>query len=159
LQGRYDTYPKRRGITRVKELWQNGLNVSLGYDDIMDPWYPLGNGNMLQPAHMAVHACHMTGREEVTACFDMVTGNAARTLGLKDYGIAEGNPANLVLVDAPDKWDAIRRLATTTLVVKDGEVISETSPPEARLMGEVVDFERKATRSSGKEEGGQTTRG
>jgi cytosine deaminase len=159
LQGRYDTYPKRRGITRVKELWQNGLNVSLGYDDIMDPWYPLGNGNMLQPAHMAVHACHMTSHKEVTACFDMVTGNAARTLGLKDYGIAEGNAANLVLVDAPDKWDAIRRLATTTLVVKDGEVISETSPPEARLMGEVVDFERKATRSSGKEEGGQTTRG
>jgi cytosine deaminase len=154
LQGRYDTYPKRRGITRVKELWQNGLNVSLGYDDIMDPWYPLGNGNMLQPAHMAVHACHMTGREEVTACFDMVTGNAARTLGLKDYGIAEGNPANLVLVDAPDKWEAIRRLATTTLVVKDGEVISETSPSESRLMGEIVDFERKATRSSGEEEGG-----
>ncbi len=142
LQGRYDTYPKRRGITRVKELWQNGLNVSLGYDDIMDPWYPLGTGGMLQPAHMAVHACHMTSRREVTACFDMVTGNAAKTLGLKDYGVAEGNPANLVLVDAPDRWDAIRRLATTTLVVKGGEVISETSPPEARLMGEVVDFQR-----------------
>jgi cytosine/creatinine deaminase len=154
LQGRYDTYPKRRGITRVKELWQNGLNVSLGYDDIMDPWYPLGTGNMLQPAHMAVHVCHMTGREEVMACFDMVTGNAARTLGLKHYGIAEGNPANLVLVDAPDKWEAIRRLATTTLVVKDGEVISETSPSESRLLGEIVDFERKATRSSGEEEGG-----
>jgi cytosine/creatinine deaminase len=154
LQGRYDTYPKRRGITRVKELWQNGLNVSLGYDDIMDPWYPLGTGNMLQPAHMAVHVCHMTGREEVMACFDMVTGNAARTLGLKHYGIAEGNPANLVLVDAPDKWEAIRRLATTTLVVKDGEVISETSPSESRLMGEIVDFERKATRTSGEEEGG-----
>jgi cytosine deaminase len=157
LQGRYDTYPKRRGITRVKELWQNGLNVSLGYDDIMDPWYPLGTGNMLQPAHMAVHACHMTGREEVTACFDMITVNAARTLGLKDYGIAEGKPGNLVLVDAPDRWEAIRRLAPTTLVVKDGEVISETSPPESRLMGEVVDFERKATRSSGEEKGGQAT--
>jgi cytosine/creatinine deaminase len=142
LQGRHDTYPKRRGITRVKELWQNGLNVSLGYDDIMDPWYPLGTGNMLQPAHMAVHACHMTSREEVTACFDMVTENAARTLGLEDYGIAEGNRANLVLVDASDKWDAIRRLAATALVVKDGEVIAETRPSESRLMGEVVDFER-----------------
>ena len=142
LQGRYDTYPKRRGITRVKELWQSGLNVSLGYDDIMDPWYPLGTGGMLQPAHMAVHACHMTSREEVTACFDMVTENAARTLGLEDYGIAEGKPANLVLVDAPDKWDAIRRLATTTLVVRGGEVIAQTPPPESRLMGEVVDFER-----------------
>jgi cytosine deaminase len=142
LQGRYDTYPKRRGITRVKELWQNGLNVSLGYDDIVDPWYPLGTGGMLQPAHMAVHACHMTSRTEVTACFDMVTENAARTLGLDDYGLAEGNIADLVLVDAPEKWDAIRRLATATLVVKDGEVIAETRPPEARLMGEVVDFER-----------------
>jgi cytosine/creatinine deaminase len=146
LQGRYDTYPKRRGITRVKELWQNGLNVSLGYDDIMDPWYPLGTGGMLQPAHMAVHACHMTSRKEVTACFDMVTENAARTLGLEDYGMAEGNAANLVLVDAPDKWDAIRRLAATTLVVKNGEVIAETTPPEARLMGEVVDFQRGSGR-------------
>jgi cytosine/creatinine deaminase len=143
LQGRYDTYPKRRGITRVKEIWQSGLNVSLGYDDIMDPWYPLGTGGMLQPAHMAVHACHMTSREEVTATFDMVTENAARTLGLRDYGIVEGSPANLVLVDAPDKWDAIRRLAATTLVVRSGEVIAETRPPEARLMGEIVDFERE----------------
>jgi cytosine/creatinine deaminase len=145
LQGRYDTYPKRRGITRVKELWQNGLNVSLGYDDIMDPWYPLGTGGMLQPAHMAVHVCHMTSRKEVTACFDMVTENAARTLGLEGYGIAEGNAADLVLVDAPDKWDAIRRLATTTLVVKGGEVISETRPAETRLMGDAVDFQRKET--------------
>ena len=143
LQGRYDSYPKRRGLTRVKELLQNGLNVSLGYDDIMDPWYPLGTGGMLQPAHMAVHACHMTSREEVTACFDMVTENAARTLGLKDYGIGEGKPASFVLVDAPDKWDAIRRLATTTLVVKDGEVIAEAKPAEQRLMGEVVTFRRE----------------
>jgi cytosine deaminase len=149
LQGRYDTYPKRRGITRVKELWQNGLNVSLGYDDIMDPWYPLGTGGMLQPAHMAVHACHMTSRKEVTACFDMVTENAARTLGLEGYGIAEGSSANLVLVDAPDKWDAIRRLAPTTLVVKDGEVISETRPAEARLLGEAVDFQRGEKEATG----------
>jgi cytosine deaminase len=149
LQGRYDTYPKRRGITRVKELWQNGLNVSLGYDDIMDPWYPLGTGGMLQPAHMAVHVCHMTSRKEVTACFDMVTENAARTLGLEGYGIAEGNAANLVLVDAPDKWDAIRRLATTTLVVKGGEVISETRPAETRLMGAAVDFQREEKETTG----------
>ena len=152
LQGRYDTYPKRRGITRVKELWQSGLNVSLGYDDIMDPWYPLGTGGMLQPAHMAVHACHMTSRKEVTACFDMVTEKAARTLGIGDYGLAEGNPANLVLVDAPDKWDAIRRLAATILVLKNGEVVAETSPAETRLMGEVVDYQRgnarEETRSS-----------
>jgi cytosine/creatinine deaminase len=149
LQGRYDSHPKRRGITRVKELWQNGLNVSLGYDDIMDPWYPLGTGGMLEPAHMAVHACHMTSRKDVTACFDMVTENAARTLGLEGYGIAEGNAANLVLVDAPDKWDAIRRLATTTLVVKDGEVIAETRPAETFLMGEAVDFQRGEKEATG----------
>jgi cytosine deaminase len=145
LQGRYDAYPKRRGITRVKELLQNGLNVSLGYDDIMDPWYPLGTGGMLQPAHMAVHACHMTTREEVVACFDMVTEGGAKTLGLEGYGLAEGSRADFVLVDAYEKWEAVRRLAATTLVVRNGEVISETRPAETRLMGEVVDFGRRET--------------
>lgn len=140
LQGRFDSYPKRRGLTRVKELWQNGLNVSLGYDNVMDPWYPLGTANMIQPAHMAVHACHMTSPEEVSACFSMVTDNAARTLGLENYGIAEGSPANFVLVEATNEWEAIRRLATSTLVVKDGEVIAETRPARPRLFGESVDF-------------------
>jgi cytosine deaminase len=143
LQGRYDAYPKRRGLTRVKELWQSGLNVSLGYDDVMDPWYPLGTGGMLQPAHMAVHACHMTSREEVVACFDMVTEGGARTLGLEGYGLAEGSAADFVLVDAPEKWEAVRRLAATTLVVKGGEVIAEARPVEHRLMGEVLDFYRR----------------
>ena len=143
LQGRYDAYPKRRGLTRVKELWQNGLNVSLGYDDIMDPWYPMGTGGMLQPAHMAVHACHMTGFEEVTACFDMVTEGGAKTLGIEGYGLAQGSPADFVVVDARDKWGAIRRLATTTLVVRGGEVLAENRPAEYRLMGEAVDFERR----------------
>ena len=149
LQGRYDAYPKRRGITRVKELLQNGLNVSLGYDDVMDPWYPLGTGGMLQPAHMAVHACHMTTREEVVACFDMVTEGGARTLGLEGYGLDEGSPADFVLVDAPERWEAVRRLAATTLVVKSGEVISETRPAETRLMGEVVDFGRQEKTEEG----------
>jgi cytosine deaminase len=142
LQGRYDTYPKRRGVTRVKELWQNGLNVSLGYDDIMDPWYPLGTGGMLQPAHMAVHACHMTSRKEVTACFDMVTAGGARTLGLRDYGLREGAPASFVVLDASGKWEAMRRLATTVLVVREGRIIAETRPAETRLMGENIDFGR-----------------
>lgn len=141
LQGRMDTYPKRRGLTRVKELLQNGLNVSLGYDDVMDPWYSLGTGNMLQPAHMAVHACHMTGRSEVMACYDMVTSRAARTLGIEDrYGIETGKPANLVLVDAPDKWDAIRRLAAITTVIKGGQVIAETVPARTRLHDEEITF-------------------
>ncbi len=143
LQGRMDTYPKRRGLTRVKEIWQNGLNISLGYDDVMDPWYSLGTGNMLQPAHMAVHASHMTGRQEVMACYDMVTRNAAVTLGIQDrYGIEVGKPADLVLVDAPDRWDAIRRLAATTVVIRAGRVIARTRPAEAELLGERITFTR-----------------
>lgn len=143
LQGRYDTYPKRRGLTRVKELWQSGLNVSLGYDDVMDPWYPLGTGGMLQPAHMAVHACHMTSRDEVAACFDMVTEKAARTLGLESYGIVEGGKADFMLVDAPDKWDAVRRLASPILVVRDGRVLAETRPSETWLMGKKIELRRR----------------
>ncbi len=144
LQGRMDTYPKRRGLTRVKELWQNGLNVSLGYDDVMDPWYSLGTGNMLQPAHMAVHACQMTGRSEVMACYDMVTTNAARTLGIEErYGLAVGQPADFIIVDAEDKWDAIRRLAATTLVVKGGRVVAETTAARTTLLGEAVSFSRE----------------
>ncbi len=143
LQGRMDTYPKRRGMTRVKELWQNGLNVSLGYDDVMDPWYSLGTGNMLQPAHMAVHVAQMTGRQEVMACYDMVTRNAARTLGLEErYGLDVGKPADFIVLDAPDAWDTLRRLATVTTVVKGGQVIVEAKPPEVRLLGEPITFQR-----------------
>jgi cytosine/creatinine deaminase len=89
LQGRADTYPKRRGVTRVKELWQHGLNVSLGHDCVQDPWYSLGTGNMLDVAHMAVHVCQMTGMSEIAACFDMVTESGAKTLNFvdKSYGI------------------------------------------------------------------------
>jgi len=82
LQGRADTYPKRRGVTRVKELWLQGLNVSFGHDSVQDPWYSLGTGNMLDVAHMAVHVCQMTGMAEIAACFDMVTVNGAKTLYL-----------------------------------------------------------------------------
>ncbi len=113
LQGRTDTYPKRRGLTRVKELWQGGLNVSLGYDCIMDPWYALGTGNMLDPAHMAVHCCQMMGRAEIDACYDMVTWNGARTLGQQTaLVLADARVGRLV--------EACRRagiLATTTFVV------------------------------------------
>ncbi|MHB1842352.1 MAG: cytosine deaminase [Sulfobacillus sp.] len=141
LQGRMDTYPKRRGLTRVKELWQHGLNVSLGYDDVMDPWYSLGTGNMLQPAHMAVHVAQMTGRQEVMACYDMVTVNAARTLGISDrYGLEVGKPADLVLIEAKDKWNAIRRLAPIRLVVKAGRIVAETTASQTTLLGQPIDL-------------------
>jgi len=128
LQGRGDTYPKRRGLTRVKELWQNGLNVSLGYDCIMDPWYALGTGNMLDAAHMAVHCCQMMGKEEISACYNMVTWNGARTMSLKDYGVAVGNTANLVVLDATSRFDAIRRRSIARYVVSRGNVIAQSEP-------------------------------
>jgi cytosine deaminase len=125
LQGRGDTYPKRRGLTRVKELWQAGLNVSFGYDCVMDPWYALGTGNMLDAAHMAAHACHMMGKAEIDACYDMVTWNGARTLGLGDrYGIAEGRHADLVLLDARNRFDAIRTRAKPRHVISRGRVLA-----------------------------------
>ncbi|TAE75241.1 MAG: cytosine deaminase [Oscillatoriales cyanobacterium] len=113
LQGRADSYPKRRGVTRVKELWQHGLNVSLGHDCVQDPWYSLGTGNMLDVAHMAVHVCQMTGMAEIAACFNMVTVNGAKTLYLGDdnYGIDAGKPANLIVLDAEDCYDAIRNMS------------------------------------------------
>ena len=136
LQGRTDTYPKRRGLTRVKELWQRGLNVSLGHDCMQDPWYNLGNGNMLQVASMAIHACHMTGLEEIEACYAMVTDNGARTLNLQDnYGLKVGKPANLIALDAESPYDAIRRLAPVTHVISQGQLLCQTKPTEVSWYG------------------------
>ena len=130
LQGRTDTYPKRRGVTRVKELWQNGLNVSLGHDCIQDPWYSLGTGNLLAVAEMAAHVCQMTGLAEIDACFDMVTRHGSRTLGVKaDYGIAEGKAANLVVLDARSRYEAILNRATVRYVISRGRLLVETVPP------------------------------
>ena len=129
LQGRTDTYPKRRGVTRVKELWQQGLNVSLGHDCIQDPWYNLGTGNMLDVASMAVHVCHMTGQDEIAACYAMVTTNGATTLALGEaYGLEVGKPANLIVLDADSPYEAIRRRATVTHVFSRGQLLVETRP-------------------------------
>ena len=131
LQGRTDTYPKRRGITRVKELWQRGLNVSFGHDCIQDPWYSLGTGNLLAVADMGVHVCQMTGREEIEACFDMVTTSGARTLNLgKAYGIAVGRPANLIVLDAKDRYEAILQRSVSRYVISKGRILVETVPPQ-----------------------------
>ncbi|MEL7502526.1 MAG: cytosine deaminase [Cyanobacteria bacterium J06554_6] len=129
LQGRTDTYPKRRGVTRVKELWQKGLNVSLGNDCIQDPWYVLGTGNLLEVASMAVHVCQMTGLSEIDACYEMVTENGAKTLNLgEDYGIAVGRPANLIVLDAVSPYEAIRQRATVEVVISNGQILAETAP-------------------------------
>lgn len=133
LQGRMDTYPKRRGLTRVKELWKNGTNVSLGQDDIHDPWYIMGTGNMLGVAHMAVHASQMTGLKEIDACFEMITGNGARSLHIQDYGIKVGNPANIVVLDVPDAFNAIRYQVKPRVVISQGKVIAETQPVQTTM--------------------------
>lgn len=130
LQGRTDTYPKRRGLTRVKEIWQTGLNLSLGHDCIQDPWYNLGTGNLLEVAAMAVHACQMTGRDELAACYDMVTRFGAKTLHVADqYGVAIGKPANLITLDADDAIAAIRDRATIRQVIARGVPLVSTSKP------------------------------
>ena len=131
LQGRTDTYPKRRGVTRVKELWQSGLNVSFGHDCIQDPWYSLGTGNLLAVADMGVHVCQMTGLPEIEACFEMVTSGGARTLNLgEDYGIAVGKPANLIVLAAQNRYEAILRRSTVRYVISKGRVLVETTPPK-----------------------------
>ncbi|MEL6398427.1 MAG: cytosine deaminase [Cyanobacteria bacterium J06626_4] len=130
LQGRTDTYPKRRGLTRVKELWQNGLNLSLGHDCIQDPWYNLGTGSLLEVASMAVHACQMTGRDELAACYDMITRCGARTLGLTEqYGLEVGKPANLIALEANDAIAAIRDRATVRHVIAQGTRLVSIAAP------------------------------
>ena len=132
LQGRMDSYPKRRGVTRVKELWRGGLNVSLGHDCVQDPWYSLGTGSMLDVAYMALHVCQMTGLAEVDACFDMVTVNGAKTLQLNDYGIAVGNTASLIILDAVSRFDAIRRRAPVCYVFSQGKLLAQSSISETK---------------------------
>lgn len=134
LQGRFDTYPKRRGLTRVKELTEAGINVSMGTDDIMDPCYPLGSGSMLEVLHMALHVCHLTGRRQMYDAFDLITDNGAKTMGVTDeYGIETGKPGNLLILDAKDELDAERRLAVPLYSIRGGRVIATCQPKIATV--------------------------
>lgn len=133
LQGRHDTYPKRRGMMRVPELMALGVNVAFGQDSCMDPWYSFGGADMLDVAHMAVHTGHMTSQDAVKACFQAVTGNAARTFGLEGYGVAPGCNADFVLLDARDAIEAVRLRAARLAVVRRGKVIAEASPRITKL--------------------------
>ncbi len=129
LQGRFDTYPKRRGITRVKELLASGVNVALGHDSIMDPWFPLGKGDMLAAAQLALFLCHMSGYEEINDVFDLITTNAARALRIQDkYGIEEGKSADFLILDAPSAFEALRLVPTRLHVFKHGREVAHTSP-------------------------------
>lgn len=128
LQGRHDSYPKRRGMTRVPELMAAGLTVAFGQDCVMDPWYPLGNADMLDAASMGLHVAQMTGQEAMRACFRAVTEYPARILGLEDYGVAPGCHADLVVLQASDPVEALRLRATRLYVLRRGKVIAETAP-------------------------------
>jgi cytosine deaminase len=133
LQGRHDTYPKRRGMTRVKEQMARGLTVAFGHDCVMDPWYPLGSGDMLEVAQMGLHVGQMTSLEEMAQCYRAVTDNAAAILGLESYGVAPNCYADLVVLQAGDAIEAIRLRPSRLYVIRRGRVIAETPPVAARL--------------------------
>jgi cytosine deaminase len=133
LQGRLDTYPKRRGLTRVPELLAAGVPVALGQDCTMDPWYSLGSADMLEVAHMAVHVAQMTAPGAMRACFEAVTSGGAQVMGLTGYGIALGCRADFVLLQARNTMEAVRLKPTRLVVVKSGRVIARTPPRRTAL--------------------------
>jgi cytosine deaminase len=124
LQGRHDTYPKRRGLMRVPALLDMGINVSFGHDDVMDPWYPMGTHDMLEVAHMGAHALHMTGVDQQEQLFDAVTNRGARTLNLEGYGLQSGCNADMVVIQASSKMEALRLHPNRLFVIRRGRIIS-----------------------------------
>ncbi len=145
LQGRFDTYPKRRGITRVKEMLDAEINVCFGHDDVFDPWYPLGTANMLQVLHMGLHVCQLMGYGQIDAGINLITHHSAKTMNLTDYGLEAGNSANLVILPAENGFDAVRRQVPVRYSIRQGRVIAETRPAETTIHlqeSEPVDFRR-----------------
>ncbi len=130
LQGRFDTGPIRRGHTRVKQLQEAGVNVCIGHDSVMDPWYPLGYGDPLQAAFVLVHLGQMSGDAELRRLIEMITTNPARALGVPGYGLRPGGPADLVVFDAPSEADALRLVAPRTLVLRGGQVVARCTPAQ-----------------------------
>jgi len=135
LQGRHDSYPRRRGMTRVPELMQAGVTVAFGHDCVMDPWYALGSGDMLDVAHMGLHVAQMTSQAGMRACFEAVTGNAARIMHLPGYGLGPGCDASFVLLQAHDVVEAIRVRAGRLKVWRRGTLLGEM--PEAAFQQRV----------------------
>ena len=152
LQGRHDSYPKRRGMTRVPELMAAGVNVGFGHDCVMDPWYALGSGDMLEVAAMGLHVAQMTSVQGQRQCFDAVTVNNARILGLQGYGLEPGCRADFVLLQAASPEEALRLRAQRLLVVRAGTIVSRMAPAVAELAlpgrPARVDFTRHADPTS-----------
>jgi len=147
LQGRFDTGPIRRGHTRVKQLLQAGVNVCIGHDSVMDPWYPLGYGDPLQAAFVLVHLGQMSGDSELRRLIEMITTNPAEALGVPGYGLRTGGPADLVVFDAQSAADALRLVAPRTLVLRGGKVVARSTPAQHTVIWdgveEQVTFRRK----------------
>jgi len=133
IQGRHDTYPKRRGMTRVPELRNAGLTVAFGHDCVMDPWYSMGSGDMLEVASMGLHVAQMTSRDDIRACFNAVTTEPAKIMGIEGYGIEVGNNADFVVLQARDTIEAIRIRANRLFVIRRGKIIAETPMAQTRL--------------------------
>ena len=148
LQGRFDTYPKRRGMTRVKELDAGGINVTCGHDSIMDPWYPLGRGSMLDAVSMLVHVAQMTGRAELFRAYEMITSNAARAAEI-EYGVKEGLAANFVIFDCDDEAEAIRLRPSARWVVRGGRIVAETQPARSVVRHAGTDHQVIFTKGEG----------
>jgi len=148
LQGRFDTYPKRRGMTRVKELDAAGVNVACGHDSIMDPWYPLGRGSMLDALSMLVHVAQMTGRDELYRAYEMVTTNPARAAGV-ETALKEGGTANFVVFDCEDEAEAIRLRPAARWVVRQGRVGAETQPATSVVHHRDADHSVTFTKAKG----------
>ncbi|WP_022731604.1 amidohydrolase family protein [Thalassospira lucentensis] len=133
IQGRHDTYPKRRGMTRVPELRNAGLTVAFGHDCVMDPWYSMGSGDMLEVASMGLHVAQMTSRDDIRACFNAVTTEPAKIMGIEGYGIEVGNNADFVVLQARDTIEAIRIRTNRLFVIRRGKIIAETPMAQTRL--------------------------
>ncbi|MDX1369447.1 cytosine deaminase [Pseudomonas sp.] len=131
LQGRFDAYPKRRGLTRVAELDRAGINVCFGQDSIVDPWYPLGNGNILRILEAGLHICHMLGFEDLQRALDLVTDNSAKTLNLGEgYGLEVGRPANLLILSAASDYEMLRSQGHALVSIRAGQVLMRRTPAQ-----------------------------
>ncbi len=137
LQGRFDGYPKRRGMAPIKVALSKGVNVALGHDCIMDPWYPLGVGDMLQALFMAVHVDQMMGYQELKQSLDLITINAAKIWHIEDdYGVSEGKTANLVLLKGRTEIDALRLMGPPLYVIKEGRIVADNTGGTSRVLFE-----------------------
>ena len=135
LQGRADTYPKRRGMTRVKELLEAGINVSFGHDDIFDPWYPMGNGSLRDVVFMGLHVGQMMGYEEIMNAYRFISINGAKTLHISDsYGIEEGKPASFIVLDGKNYYECLNRNAALLASYRNGKKIVEGRSAETRIL-------------------------